>query len=99
MIVKFPTEAVVKSLKRPIPNYISQDEEETTAQNTRSRKHIQLTITQEEILSATESTSSAPTACQCASRNFPRQLLCDLANEVMDANGELLQYRHLTARP
>ena len=99
MIVKFPTEAVVESLKRPIPNYIYQDEEETTAQNTRSRKHIQLTITQEAILLATESTSSAPTVCQYASRNFPRQLLCDLANEVMDANGELLQYRHLTARP
>ena len=46
-----------------------------------------------------ESTSSAPTACQCASRNFPRQLLCDLANAVMDANRELLQYHNLMARP
>ena len=46
-----------------------------------------------------ESTYSAPTARQCASHNFPRQLLCNLANAVMDANGELLQYRDLMARP
>ena len=46
-----------------------------------------------------ESTSSAPTACQCASRKFPIQLVCDLANAVMDTNGELLQYLHLMARP
>ena len=99
LIVEYPTEAVVESLKRPIPNYIYQYEEETPAQNTRSRKHIQLTATQEAILSAMESTSSSPTACQCTSRYFPRQLLCDLDNEVMDANGELLQYCHLMDRP
>ena len=58
-------EAVVESLKRPIPNYISQYGEETTTQNKRSRKHIQYNITQEAILSAMESTFSAPTACQC----------------------------------
>ena len=46
-----------------------------------------------------ESTSSSPTARQRASRKFPRQLLCDLTNEVMDSKGELLQYRHLMARP
>ena len=46
-----------------------------------------------------ESTFSSPTACQCDSQNFPRLFLCDLANAVMDSNGELLQYRHLMARP
>ena len=90
MIVECPTEAVVESLKRPIPNYIPQDKKETPAQNMRSRKHIQRTITQEEILVAMESTSSAPNSRQCSSRKFPRQLLCYLANAVMDANGELL---------
>ena len=66
-IVECPTEAAVKSLKRPIHNYISQYEEGAPTQNTQSRNHIQHTITQEAILSATESTSSAPTARQCAS--------------------------------
>ena len=61
----------------------------------RSRKNIQRTITQEEILLAMESKSSAPTARQCDSRKLPRQLLCDLANAVMDSNIELLQYIHL----
>ena len=46
-----------------------------------------------------ESTSSAPTARKCDSQNLPRQLLCDLANALMDSNGELLQYLYLMARP
>ena len=70
-----------------------------SAQNIWLRKHIQCTITQEEILSSTEITSSAPTACQCASQNPPRQLLCDLDNVVMDASRELFQYCHLMACP
>ena len=40
-----------------------------------------------------------PTARQCASKKPPRQFLCYLVNAFMDANGELLQYRHLMARP
>ena len=68
------------------------------AQNTRSRKHIQRTITQEEILSDMEITSSSPNARQCASQKSPRKLLCDLANAFMYANEELLKYRHLMAR-
>ena len=57
----------------------------------RSRNYIQHTIIEEEILSAMESTSSAPTARKCASQKLPRQLLCDLVNVFMDANGELLK--------
>ena len=86
-------------MKRPFPNYIPQDEEETPAQNTLPRKYIQRTITQEAILSAMEIKSSAPTARQRDSQKLPRQLLCDLANALMDSNGELLQYLHLMARP
>ena len=98
LIVKRPKEAVVESLKRPIPNYTPQDKEEMPAQNTRSRKHIQRTIIQESILSEMEITSSAPTARQCTSINLPRKLLCDLSNAVVDASEEILQYRHLMAR-
>ena len=85
-------------MKLPIPNYIYQDEEEMPAQNTWSRKKIQCIITQEAILSATESTYSAPTSRQFDSQKFPRKLLCDLANAFMYANEELLKYRHLMAR-
>ena len=46
LIVEFLTEAVVESLKRPIPNSTYQYEEEAPAQNNWSRKHIQRTITQ-----------------------------------------------------
>ena len=98
LIVKCPTETVVKSLKRPIPNYINQYEEENPAKNMQSKKHTQCTTTQEEILSAMERKSIAPTACQCARQNFQRIFLCDSDNAVMDANGYLLQYRHLMAR-
>ena len=86
-IVKCTTEAVSESLNLPIPNYIYQDEEETPAQNMRSRKHIQHTINQEAILSAMESIYIATATRQCASRKLPRHLLCDLANTVMDSSG------------
>ena len=43
--------------------------------------------------------SIAPTACQYSSWNFQRRLLFDLSNAVMDANGEILQYLHIMARP
>ena len=52
LIVECPKEEVFESLKFPIPNFISQDEEEVPAQNTWSSKHIQRTITQEAILLA-----------------------------------------------
>ena len=99
LIFECLTEAIVESLKRTTPNYIYQAEEEIRAQNTWSRKCIKRTITQEAILAAMESTYSSPTARQCASRKSPRQLLCDLANVIMDANGEILKYLHLMALP
>ena len=46
-----------------------------------------------------ESTSIAPTAYQCDRLKLLRKLVCDLDNEVMDANGELLQYCHIMAHP
>ena len=86
-------------MKQTIPNYISQDEEETPAQNTWSRKHIQRTITQEEILVTMEKPSSVTTACQFSSIKSQRQLFCDFENAVMDADIEILQYYHLMAHP
>ncbi|KAL7523277.1 hypothetical protein ACHAXR_000105 [Thalassiosira sp. AJA248-18] len=46
-----------------------------------------------------EMSSANVTAQNLAARKFPMQLLCELAGAVMDANGELLQYRHLINRP
>jgi hypothetical protein len=34
-----------------------------------------------------------------ASRKFPMTWLCEMANSVLGENGELLEYRHLTANP
>ena len=67
LIVACPAEAVVESLKRHIPNYISKDEEEVPDHNTWSGKHIQRTINQESILSAMDITSSDTTAHKYAS--------------------------------
>ncbi len=39
------------------------------------------------------------TPSQLARCKFPMQLLCDMANAIMNTNGELLQYRHLMAHP
>ena len=40
------------------------------------------------------------TAKKAASRKFPMQFLCDIANAVLDGDtGELLEYRHLMAHP
>ena len=44
-----------------------------------------------------EITTSQPSAQNLASRKFSLQLLCEFAGAVMDANCELLQYRHLIA--
>ena len=39
-------------------------------------------------------------AKQAASRRYPLQFLCDLANTVLDGDtGEMMEYRHLIARP
>lgn len=37
-------------------------------------------------------------AWQLSRRQFPLLVLCELAGAVMDANGELLEYRHLVNR-
>ena len=40
------------------------------------------------------------TAQRAASRKYPMQFLCDLANAVLDGDtGEMLEYRHLITRP
>ena len=97
-----PINAVIASEQgscRPLPNYITQEEAETPSHNTRSRREIPRTITHEALLVTMEMTTSRPTARNLASRKFPLQLLCEFAGAVMDSNGELLQYRHLMARP
>ena len=101
LIVAYPSDAVVPTREdssSSIPNYISQDDEQIPTYNTRSRRAITRSITQEALLSTMEVTTSRPSAKNLASKKFPLQLLCEFAGAVMDSNGELLQYRHLMAR-
>ena len=34
-----------------------------------------------------------------AGKKFPMNLLCEMANAIMDESGEVLEYRHLMAHP
>ena len=111
LVVACPSVAVIESKWHPfpslnIPKYkgytpesIFQEQKEVPAHNTRSRKELPRSITQETVLSAMEMSNTNVTARNLAARKFPMQLLCELAGAVMDANGELLQYRHLIKRP
>ena len=85
----------------PTPNYISQDEEEPPAYNTRGRRAAAArTLTQESILSAIDISSLQLNTAKLASRQFPRQVTCEMANAVVDAEtGELMEYRHLMKNP
>ena len=99
LIVSYPTEAVVKSSKEAWPtqdhrNYITQDEEEAPAHNTRTRKGTR-SITKELILAAVEMSTVQPMPRNLASIKFPMRLLCDMAGAIMDVNVDLLEYRHL----
>ena len=84
--------------KKANSTIIMQSESDAPANNTRARKSIVRTIPQEAVLSAMELSQARVSAKSAASRKYPLQLLCDWANTVMDANGELLQYRHLIKR-
>ncbi|KAL7532914.1 hypothetical protein ACHAXR_004935 [Thalassiosira sp. AJA248-18] len=107
LVVACPSEAVVESKRHPfpdlnIPKYkaiIIEKQTEAPAHNTRSRKEIPRTITQEAMLTAVKMSSTNTTARNLAGRKFPMKLLCELAGAVMDANGELMQYRHLIKHP
>ena len=82
------------------PNYISQDEEDEQPRgyNTRSRT---TSIMQEAMLACIDITKPhfVVSAKQMANRKFPLTWLCEMANSVLGENGELLEYRHLTANP
>ena len=82
------------------PNYISQDEEDEQPRgyNTRSRT---TSIMQEAMLACIDITKPhfVVSAKQMANRKFPMTWLCEMANSVLGENGELLEYRHLTANP
>jgi len=83
------------------PNYVTDDEEEPPirpAHNTRARKQAR-EVTQEAMLSVVELSDCAVSPQNLASRKFPMKLLCEIANAIMDESGEMLEYRHLMARP
>ncbi len=77
------------------------EDEEGSATRTRARAATR-TITQEVLLQMTDVSGNgrAIMAKSAASRKFSMQFLCDYANAVLDGKtGELLEYRHLIARP
>ena len=102
LIVAYPKEAVGKASKEAQPiqyhrNHSKQDEEEAPAHNTRSRKGTR-SITQDLMVAAVEMTTAQLTPRNLASRNFPIQMLCEMAGSIMDVIGDLLEYRHLMKR-
>ena len=102
LVVAWPTEAGVEASKESLStqdhrNYITQDEEESPAHNTQTIK-VTRSITQEIMLAAVEMSTAQPTPRNLASRKFPMQMLCAMAEAIMDVNGDLLEYRHLMKR-
>ncbi len=96
-----PAGAVVASKETLIPTITQEgkDEEEVTPAPSTKAQQIARSVTQEACLAAIEISNTTPTARYLASRKFPLELLCEMAAAVMDSSGELLQYRHLIARP
>jgi len=83
---------------------ISQEIEEpqeiqAPARRTSSRMAMGRTITQEAMLSCIEMSDAKVTPRSLVQRKFPLKLLCEMAGAIMDANGEMLEYRHLIKRP
>jgi len=88
----------------PIPgttsNYISQDEDEEGPPSQPPHRHNTRSRTNLLLLQAIEISNTQPTTTQSAQRKFPLQLLCEMANAVLDAEtGELMEYRHLMKKP
>ena len=50
------------------------------------------------MLAAVEISTERPTPRNLSSRNFPMQMLCEMAGSVMDLNGDLLECIHLIRR-
>lgn len=105
LVVVCPTVAIVVSTKKgphqPAPHHIPPYDEPVgaPAHNTQAKRIIQRSLTQETILSCIEMSTANATPQNMASRKFPMQMLCKIAGAVMDANGELLQYKALMMRP
>jgi len=86
------------------PALISQEIEEpqeiqAPACRTSSRLARGRTIPQEAMLSCIEMSDAKVNPRSLAQRKFPLKLLCEMAGAIMDANGEMLEYRHLIKRP
>ena len=73
-----------------------QDEEESPAFNTRARR----IAPHEVMLSAVNISNRKLQPKKLAGRKFPLELLCEMANAIMDGDtGELLEYQQLMQRP
>ena len=101
LIVTCPRSVVAQEKNRPTPpkiNYTSKPpQSETPAANTLSREFSR-TATQEALLSAIKMSSTTATTKILAARKLPIKLLCEMAREVMDSIGEMLEKRHLMKR-
>ena len=72
-------------------NYVTQEEEEEPSSETRATLLM---------LQAMEVSTIQPQAGTLAARKYPLQLLCEMANAVLDTDtGELMEYRHLMKKP
>ena len=79
-----------------------EEEEAAPRYQTRSqtKKQIVSNITAEAILSTLEVTSSKMDPAKLAARQFPLQVLCEIAGAVLDQEtGDLLEYRQLINHP
>lgn len=95
--------------RRAIPMISQDDPEEPKQARQQQRAPVpegpayntrQQTLTQEVALACMDIGGHSLRPVNAASRKFPLQMLCDWAGVVLDGEtGELLEYRHLMARP
>ena len=91
----------VASRRTPPPNYISQDEDDTPPQPRYATRANTRSIMQEAMLSCIDLTNPKFTVTpeQMSRRKLPMAWFCEMANSVIGANGELLEYRDLIRNP
>ena len=84
------------SLPLWMQNYVARARTDTPASNTRSRR----SITDEIVLASVEMSTARISPRQAARRQYPVQILNEMANAVLDeTTGDLLEYRHLIRHP
>ena len=83
----------------PLPDYTTKEKPEEPTFQRRSKRVAARSFTQEAILMAIELTKCKLNSSKLAQRIFPKQLICELAGDVVDRNGNMLEYCHLMKCP